>query len=241
MSYLTQMAALTTQNFVSAATGIALLMALIRAFARDIRQDRRQLLGRPHPRDTLRAAAARVHRRAYPGLARGAAEHRAVCRCDHAGGRQADDQPGPGRLADRDQAARHQRRRLLERQLGGSLRESDPAQQFPPGALHSSDRGGAHPHLRPHGQGRAPRLGPLCRHVGHLPRRSRRLLLGRRRRQPALRRARARSRQHGRQGGSLRHRQFEPVGGGDHCRVQRLGQLHARQLHAAWRDDPACS
>jgi K+-transporting ATPase ATPase A chain len=34
MSYLTQMAALTTQNFVSAATGIALALALIRAFAR---------------------------------------------------------------------------------------------------------------------------------------------------------------------------------------------------------------
>ncbi|HZR74286.1 potassium-transporting ATPase subunit KdpA [Bradyrhizobium sp.] len=34
MSYFTQMAALTTQNFVSAATGIALLIALIRAFAR---------------------------------------------------------------------------------------------------------------------------------------------------------------------------------------------------------------
>jgi K+-transporting ATPase ATPase A chain len=34
MSYLTQMAALTTQNFVSAATGIALVIALIRAFGR---------------------------------------------------------------------------------------------------------------------------------------------------------------------------------------------------------------
>jgi potassium-transporting ATPase potassium-binding subunit len=34
MSYLTQMAALTTQNFVSAATGIALAIALTRAFAR---------------------------------------------------------------------------------------------------------------------------------------------------------------------------------------------------------------
>ena len=34
MSYLTQMAALTTQNFVSAATGIALAIALVRAFAR---------------------------------------------------------------------------------------------------------------------------------------------------------------------------------------------------------------
>jgi K+-transporting ATPase ATPase A chain len=35
MSYLTQMAALTTQNFVSAATGVALAIALIRAFARN--------------------------------------------------------------------------------------------------------------------------------------------------------------------------------------------------------------
>jgi K+-transporting ATPase ATPase A chain len=34
MSYLTQMMALTTQNFVSAATGIALAIALVRAFAR---------------------------------------------------------------------------------------------------------------------------------------------------------------------------------------------------------------
>jgi len=34
MSYLTQMAALTVQNFVSAATGMAVLVALIRAFAR---------------------------------------------------------------------------------------------------------------------------------------------------------------------------------------------------------------
>jgi K+-transporting ATPase ATPase A chain len=34
LSYLTQMAALTTQNFVSAATGIALALALIRSFAR---------------------------------------------------------------------------------------------------------------------------------------------------------------------------------------------------------------
>ena len=34
MSYLTQMAGLTVQNFVSAASGIALAIALIRGFAR---------------------------------------------------------------------------------------------------------------------------------------------------------------------------------------------------------------
>ena len=34
MSYLTQMAGLTVHNFVSAATGIALAIALVRGFAR---------------------------------------------------------------------------------------------------------------------------------------------------------------------------------------------------------------
>ena len=48
----------------------------------------------------------------------------------------------------------------------------------------------------------------------------------------------AHRRQHGRQGGPLRHRQFEPVGDRDDRRVERLGQFHARQLHAARRDDP---
>ena len=50
MSYLTQMAALTTQNFVSAATGIALLIALIRALRPHLDADRRQFLGRSDAR-----------------------------------------------------------------------------------------------------------------------------------------------------------------------------------------------
>ena len=54
---------------------------------------------------------------------------------------------------------------------------------------------------------------------------------------PHFARARARSRQHGRQGGSLRHHQLGAVGGGDHGRLERLRQLHARQLHAARRHD----
>ena len=53
------------------------------------------------------------------------------------------------------------------------------------------------------------------------------LLLGGRIRQPAIRGARARSRQYGRQGGSLRHRQFEPLGGRHHRCLERLGQFHA--------------
>ena len=54
MSYLTQMLGLTVQNFVSAATGMAVLVALIRGFARAHGADDRQLLGRPdaHARST---------------------------------------------------------------------------------------------------------------------------------------------------------------------------------------------
>ena len=58
MSHFSQMAGLTVHNFVSAATGIAMALALTRAFARSGARDARQFLGRPDPRDALRAAAA---------------------------------------------------------------------------------------------------------------------------------------------------------------------------------------
>ena len=57
MSYLVQMAGLTVHNFVSAATGIAMALALIRGFVRREAQGNRQFLGRSDPRDALRAAA----------------------------------------------------------------------------------------------------------------------------------------------------------------------------------------
>ena len=46
MSYLTQMLGLTVQNFVSAATGMAVLVALIRGLRAALGADHRQLLGR---------------------------------------------------------------------------------------------------------------------------------------------------------------------------------------------------
>ena len=48
MSYLTQMLGLTVQNFVSAAAGIASLVAFIRGFSA-LGPDHGELLGRPHP------------------------------------------------------------------------------------------------------------------------------------------------------------------------------------------------
>ena len=50
MSHLTQMLGLTVHNFLSAATGLAMAFALVRAFARSTRDDGRQFLGRYDPR-----------------------------------------------------------------------------------------------------------------------------------------------------------------------------------------------
>ena len=58
MSYLTQMLGLTVQNFVSAATGMAILVAFIRGFAAPQRPDHRQLLGGPDPHHAVHPAAA---------------------------------------------------------------------------------------------------------------------------------------------------------------------------------------
>ena len=62
-------------------------------------------------------------------LAGHAAEPRRLHRGDDARRRQAGDRPGAGRLAGGHQDARHQRRRLLQRQLGPSVREPDAAHQ----------------------------------------------------------------------------------------------------------------
>ena len=85
MSDLTQMVALTVQNFVSAAAGMAVLVALIRGFARRNAPTHRQLLGRSDPRRDLHPAAAVA--RAGPGarVAGGRADGRSVSR-GHASG-----------------------------------------------------------------------------------------------------------------------------------------------------------
>ncbi len=58
LSYLTQMLGLTVQNFVSAAAGIAILIALVRGIVRKTGDRNRKLLGRFRPDDALRASAA---------------------------------------------------------------------------------------------------------------------------------------------------------------------------------------
>ena len=76
MSYLTQMLGLAVQNFLSAATGIAVLIALIRGFVRREAGSDRQLLGRSHARHALPAAAPVLH----PGGGTRVAGRRAIVR-----------------------------------------------------------------------------------------------------------------------------------------------------------------
>ncbi len=99
LSYLTQMVGLTVQNFVSAATGIALAVALIRGFARASAST----IGNfwvDLTRCTLYVLLPIcVPYRAVPGLAGHAADPRALHRRDHARRRQADHRARPGRLA----------------------------------------------------------------------------------------------------------------------------------------------
>ncbi len=146
-------------------------------------------------------------------------------RCRQPGHREGDHQgtdhrPGTGRLARCDQAARHQRRRFLQRQLGSSLRESYAVREFPGDAGNVPDSCRAVLHLRQHGGRHAPGLGVPRRDddiVRRLPRRGR---IFRATWQPRLRCAGSGSngfrhairRQHGRQGNALRHCQLRPVG-----------------------------
>ncbi len=238
MSYLTQMLGLNVQNFLSAATGMAVLIALTRGFAR------RQASGIGNfwvdldPFDGLCPAAAlhpaRLRARhagrgadlpavqdrrpgaGAPGVR--ATEERPGRQAAHGQGRQAGDGEGhdpgadaaarAGRLADRDQAARHQRRWLLQRQLGAPVREPDAALQLPRGAGDPRDLGRALLHLRAHDRRHAPGLGAARCDDGRLRRvpRGLRPLGAGGQSDPRQSRRRAAARQHGRQGSALRRR-----------------------------------
>ena len=127
MSYLVQMLGLTHQNFLSAATGIALAVALIRGFSRasvrtvgnfwvDVTRCTLYVL--------LPICIVYALFLVWQGMPQTLG---ALCRCHDAGRRQADHRGRPGRLPGRDQDARHQWRRLLQRQRRASVRESDRA------------------------------------------------------------------------------------------------------------------
>ena len=109
-----------------------------------------------------------------------------VGRCDHAGRRQADHRARAGRQPGSDQDARHQWRRLLQRQFRPSVREPDRADQSRPDAVDLRDRRRADLVLRQGGGQHPPGLGDPRGDDGAVPRRRQhRLLAGSRRQSDA--------------------------------------------------------
>ena len=237
MSYLTQMAGLAVQNFVSAAVGIAVLSAVVRGLARrssatignfwvDLYRTLVYL---------LLPLAVVVH--GLPRLAGRAADVPRPRDRDDAPGRAADDRARPRRLADRDQAARDERRRLLQLELGGPVREPDRALELLRDARDPADPGGRGVHVRPDGLRAATRVGGVRRDVRCLRDRDRRepaggaarlggaAPLGRQPRDEQL----AERREHGRQGDPLRTGRDRQLDGRDERRLERLGQRRVRR------------
>ncbi len=132
----------------------------------------------------------------------------------------ADDPARAGRVADRDQAARHQRRRLLQRQFRAPAGKPDAAVQFPRDARDPADPGGAVLHVRQDDPRHPPGLGPARGDDAGLRRAAGGRLCARSARQPGADQARCRPgrdrhqsrRQHGRQGTALRRRQLRRCG-----------------------------
>ena len=166
MSYLSQMAGLAVQNFVSAALGMAVLAAVIRGFARrsastvgnfwvDLYRSLVYILLplAADPGGSSRLAGRR------PDVPRSRDR-------DDARGRAAGDRARARSEPDRDQAARDERWRVLQLELGRPLRE--------PERLHEPARDARHPphprrpgvHVRPHDRLTPPGAPGLCRHDG---------------------------------------------------------------------------
>lgn len=115
-SPLPRMAGLTVQNFVSAATGTAVGVAVIRGPRGRRLRAGLELLDRPGAGDPSRADAAVDPGGPAADLAGRAADARRPGPGNHAGGRGPDHRPGSGGQPDRHPATGHQWRRILRRQ-----------------------------------------------------------------------------------------------------------------------------
>ena len=130
MSYLTQMLGMTVQNFVSAATAMAVLVAMIRGFARRNSETIGNFwvgydeIGALHPAagvDPLGGALDVPGRRADVQLLSQGGPHRTRQECRRQDDYRADPGGRSGGVTDRHQADRHQRRRILQRQFRPSV------------------------------------------------------------------------------------------------------------------------
>ena len=121
MSYLVQMAGLTVHNFVSAATGIAMALALIRGF---VRREAKTIgnfwvdLTRCTLYILIPISVVVALVLVWQGVPQNLGAYTEATTLE---GVETGHRARPGRLAGDHQGARHQWRRVLQRQLGASL------------------------------------------------------------------------------------------------------------------------
>ena len=127
LSYFSQMFVITFLQFVTAATGVAARVAVIRGLGGQPPEDAGQLLRRSDPRDRSRVPAARDRGLGDPDVAGHADDVRGRREGDDARGAGADHRARRHRRRRVDQAARHQRRRLFRAELRAPVREPDAA------------------------------------------------------------------------------------------------------------------
>ncbi len=186
MSYLTQMAGLTVHNFVSAATGIALALALIRGF---VRREAKAIgnfwvdLTRGTLYILLPISVVIALFYVWQGIPQNLGAY--VDATTLEGAKQTIAQ-GPVASQEAIKILGTNGGGFLERQLVASLRESERADQPRSAGLDLFDRGGIDQCLGPHGQGRAPGLGDLRRDGPAVSGRRDHRLLVRSARQPGL-------------------------------------------------------
>ena len=233
MSYFCQMAGLAVQNFVSAAVGIAVLVALIRGIVArhgngtlgNFYKDMTRIILYILVPLSIVATVVLVSQGVLQTLGGSGRRHR----------------PRPGRLPRGDQAARHQRRRLLQRQLGLSVREPDGVLELRRDVPHPADPGVAAVHVRPDGRQPPPGLDDLRRDVLRcLSSASWSSTLAEQHGTPASTAGRRPSvgAQHRGQGAALRHRVLVAVHGDHHRGLLRRGQHRLRVAHRPRRPGP---
>lgn len=238
MSHLVQMAGLTVQNFLSAATGVALAFEFIRCF------ERRDAEGigsfwADITRVTLHPAA-RLHCLCAGSCgSRRAANARGFGRRDDAGRRAPDHRARPRREPGTDQDVRGPMAAASSTPTAPSVREPFGAYKPHPDDKHLRTWCGADLDLRQGGGQHASGMGDTRRHAGAVRRRRIDALLGGGRGQPDPPHGGCRRTQPGGQGNALRHRGQRPVRGDHHRGELRRGQRDARQSHASRRNDTA--
>ena len=129
LGHLMQMSGLTVQNFVSAAVGMGIAAAFARALARSKGDGRVGNFWADLVRGMVRVLLPISMAGAHPGPLRSGPDVGHQRADDHPHGRQPGADHRSGRQPGGDQGARHQRRRLLQRQLRPPVREPDGVHQ----------------------------------------------------------------------------------------------------------------